>query len=530
MKETGKVHKVLQGSSMLIKLDIRLLFILLFLAIFVLYQLYVFTSGFTLLPNAYQYLYERSINSVIRNGNLAELRHIFDNFASSPGSIITCSFLSLTLDMEPSTLLVVLSLFSRLFFLTLFAILVLKSVYEELKWSSFLVAFLSSGCFTVLLQPIYTYGTDGYLMFLLILIIVFRIIKTKSLKINHVVTLIISLISMNIIYSPLALYTLFILVSLFVLMEITGIKIEFVKSIIVVSFCITMTYYAFMGFWFYSDFMRFLQSIFTALRFESFSLEYVQRRTAYDQIYGFLYSISLLKYTSVFLVLIYVGRIILCKSSRSMSKLVFVVNFYGVILYLIGFIPYVGIGALTDFGSRILSVSYVFYLSSIYSVVTDIFSPQICLHSNFRFLNSLFKYAIILFTLTSFIGSTLSPIAYSYLNIRGFELHTQYKYGYEGLHVSSFIHEKIDENSIREIMATRRYVYLYSRYGISFNFLETNHDVYEVIKARNALSILPVLITLRPDTHFGPLPNEVFQILITNKNIVLNSGLSVALL
>jgi len=529
MKETGKVHKVLQGSSIFIKLDIRLLFILLFLAIFVLYQLYVFTSGFILLPNAYQYLYERSINSVIRNGNLAELRLIFDNFASSPGSIITCSFLSLTLDMEPSTLLVVLSLFSCLFFLTLFAILVLKSLYEELKWSSFLVAFVSSGCLTVLLQPIYTYGTEGYLVFLLILIIVFRIIKTKNLKINHVVTLIISLTSMNIIYCPLALYTLLILVSLFLLMEITGIKIEFVKSIVVMSFGITMTYYAFMGFWFYRDFMRFLQSIFTALRFES-SLEYVRRRTAYDQIYGFLYSISLLKYTSVFLVLIYVGRTILCKSSRNMSKLVFVVNFYGAILYLIGFIPYVGIGALTDFGSRILSVSYVFYLSLIYSVVMDIFSPQIYLHSNFRFLNSLFKYAIILFTLTSFIGSTLSPIAYSYLDIRGFELHTQYRYGYEGLYVSSFIHEKIDKNSIREIMATRRYVYLYSRYGISFNFLETNEDVYEVIKARNALSILPVLITLRPDTHFGPLPNEVFQILITNKNIVLNSGLSVALL
>ena len=73
----------------------KLLLVSLFLIILAVVELFVITSRFSLLPNSYYYVYEHSIIAVVASGHLGALRWTFDNFASSPGTILLSSFLGL---------------------------------------------------------------------------------------------------------------------------------------------------------------------------------------------------------------------------------------------------------------------------------------------------------------------------------------------------------------------------------------------------------------------------------------------------
>lgn len=497
------------------------LLILLFLVLFAMMQLFVKTSRLSLLPDPYYYIYEHSTNMVIVNGHLGVLRITFDNFASSPGTVILKCFLSLVTGMDVLSISFMEGLLAYLLFF-LFVLLWLRSLYDNFSYIIGVISLLSAG-FTVISSPIFTYGSDAYLILLLILVILSRVFKAKPLRAESIIVLTIFTISMVVKYLPMGIYMLAVMLLLLFFLAILRVDLRHIKLVVLISFATVSVYYVYIGHFFFGDFNAFIRTIIENIKFEQ--VQYTQRvvttRIGYDPIYSFLYPLSLLRFTLIFLILTYSIVAFLIRKEPKIPHQVLAFNLLGSPLYIVGVIIYVLASSISDYGTRIISVSYAFYSTIIYSVLLHIKYVK----GNGSRLFIILRAGATLLVVLSMLGSISTPIALMYYEVKGFDWSTQYNYGQEGLWTSTFIKEVLDQSLLNKITGTYRYIYLFSRYGITHTILYAKADVNNIAN-RDSLIVIPVGITKKPDASFGPVSYEDLLRLMVSKGIVLNTGLS----
>ena len=505
--------------------------IMIFLVTFSIIQLYVMTSQFSLLQDPYLYVYEHSINAVITKGSIYVLYEIFDNFASSPGTILLGSFLSLALGMNILYTMYIggLAIYILIFLLVLLLLRNLDN--NRFDYKAGLMAIFSAG-YTALYDPILAYGSIAYIILLTVLSLIFKIYRKDVLKVEYVIVLVILIVSMNLHYLPMGLFLLTIISLLVIILIISRIKLGCIKSVLLISLIIVSAYYVYMGQFFFGDFNAFIYTI-TNIRLEQ--RFYIQRtvvsRLSYDPLYSILYSISLLRFSLALIIIFYLFLILLIKRKILSSNFVLAFGLLGAFLYFVGFVPYVFVSLSSDYGLRIFVLSYAIYATTVYVILTtDKHNTGGGLFGLFN-LSSILRFLIFLLAMISLIGSIFTPLARIYHDIRGFNLSSQYNYGQEGLWVSTFIKDFVHKSLPKDIISTYRYIYLYSRYGIYHQILglHINIDIKSVIDNRNTLMIIPLAITRKADVFYGPISYDDFQELILYKNIFLNSGLTIIL-
>lgn len=488
-------------------------------------RLYVLTSGFSLLPNQFYYVYEGGVNSVLYAGNLNVLKVKFDNFASSPGTIILNCYLSLISGLN---LILISSIEGILVYLlyTLLIFLLLRKLYDNLNYKIAFISLISSG-FPAIIFPIFTYSHDAYLLFLMVFLLIISNVPAANTKIEHVVLFVILVTSIVIKYLPMGIYMLTIIILFLLMLRALRVKKVHITPFIFIMIIIILGYFIFWGQFFFTDFRSFIQTIAKSLTFKQlmFNQQLFLTQLQYgDSLYRFFRLLSMLRFTVIFLVLMQ-PLLFLIEGSPKSSRLktVLIIGLLGSLLYTIGIIPYFFVGFLSDYGMRILFASHAFYTITIYNVLLSLYKRNQNVKS--RLFNVL-KFLIMAIALVATVGSLLSPIVKIYEELMGFNLSNQYKYGYEGLSTSTFIKETLDHQRVK-IVGSYRYIYLFSRYGISYMFIDYT-SVNEIAKY-NVLIVIPIDITKKPDAKFGPIPYEVFQGLVLSKNIILNTGLSVSL-
>jgi hypothetical protein len=194
-------------------------------------------------------------------------------------------------------------------------------------------------------------------------------------------------------------------------------------------------------------------------------------------------------------------------------------------------VNYVLVSSLSNYGLFILTLSYAIYATTVYIILTnDKHNTGGSLFGSFN-LSSILRFLIFLLAMISLIGSIFTPLARIYYDIRGLNLSSQYNYGQEGLWVSTFTKDFVDKLLLKDIISTYRYIYLFSRYGISYQILglQINIDIKSFIHNRNTLMIIPLDITRKADVLYGPISYDDFQELTLYRNIFLNSGLMIIL-
>jgi hypothetical protein len=200
-------------------------------------------------------------------------------------------------------------------------------------------------------------------------------------------------------------------------------------------------------------------------------------------------------------------------------------NVLGALLYIVGVGMQVLVSWASDYGSRLYILSYVIYVTSVYTILKYSGYEYKILSKAWLRLRSI----IIISMILALLGTLVSPVATIYYGVKGFSLSVQYRYGQEGLWVSTYVKEKlIDVQAIR-IVATYRYIYLFSRYGIAYHILYTETDTHlnEIIKEKTLL-IIPLGITEIPDATFGPISRETLKKLYLDANIILSTSMSVS--
>jgi len=503
----------------------KLLPVLFFLTLLAMLELFATTSRFSLLPSSYYYVYEHSINAVIADGHLEILRNTFNNFASSPGTIILNCFLVLISGLDILTLSFIEGLLAFLL-LFLFAFIWLRNLYHNFDYTLGIFSLIIAG-FTAVSFPLLTYGSHAYLLLLLILSFPFsRLLNAKTLSIAHIVILVISVTSMVVEYLPMGIYMLVSMLLLLMFMAVLRADLKHIKLLVLVSVTVISTYYVYMGQFFFEDFNFFIYTIVKNIKFEQ--LQYTQRTVAirmqYDQVYSFLYPLSLLRFVLVFLILLYFYLILFMKRKIEISRQLMALNLLGMILYIIGVAIYILVSTVSDYGIRIISISFSYYLTTVYSTLLYI---KLNKEEGSR-LFSVFRVAIILFATLSALGVILTPIVRIYYEVKGFDLSSQYKYGEEGLWTSTFINNKLDQSMLNKISGTYRYIYLFSRYGIPYTIFNTRTNIRSLANI-DSLIVIPMDIIERSDASFGPISHKDFLELVFAKNIILNTGFSVIL-
>jgi len=507
---------------MIQNIHLNRLLILLFLALLAMVRLFARTSGFSLLPDPYYYVYEHSINAVIAYGHLEVLRNVFDNFASSPGTIILSCFLSLVTGMDVLSISFMEGLMANLLSF-LFVLLWLRSLYDNFDYAVGVVSSFSAG-FTAIFYPILTYSSDAYLVLLLVLsLLASEAFKVGPLRAEFIVVLTILTVSMVMKYLPMGIYMLTVMLLLLLFLAILRVDLGRIKLITLISFAIVSIYFMYMGLFFFRDFNAFIHTIIENIEFER--LQYTQRavaaRVQYDLVYSILYLLSLLKFTLVSIILIHPILTFFMRRKTEVTYRVLTFNLLGSLLYIVGVVIYVLMIAISDYGNRIISLSYAFYCTTIYSVLLYIKYGK----GNRSRLFIILRAGVILFATLSALGSILTPIAQAYYEVRGLDWSTQYNYGQEGLWTSTFINEMLDRPSLNRITGTYRYIYLFSRYGITYAILNARTNISSIMNG-DSLLVIPMGITKKPDASFGPISHEDFLRLVFSRNIVLSTGLS----
>jgi len=495
---------------------------MLFLVLLAMVQLFAGTSGFYLLPDSYYYVYEHSINAVIADGHLEVLRSTFDNFASSPGTIILNCFLSLVARMDVLSISFMEGLMVNLL-IFLFVLLWMRSLYDNFDYAIGVVSLFSAG-FTVIFHPVLTYGSDAYLVLLLVLsLLASEAFKVGSLRAEFIMVLTILTVSMMVKYLPMGIYMLTVILLLLLFLAILRVNLGRIKLITLVSFVIVLVYFMYMGLFFFGDFNAFIHTIIENIKFEQ--LQHAQMvvvaRIQYDLVYSLLYLLSLLRFTLVFAILIHIILTFFMGRKTKVTYQVLAFNLLGSLLYISGLIIYILTSTISDYGARIISVSYAFYSTTVYSTLLYIKYDK---ESRSR-LFVILRIGVILFAILSTLGSILTPVTRAYYEVRGFDWSTQYNYGREGLWTSTFINEMLDRSSPNKIAGTYRYIYLFSRYGITYTILDTRTNISNIMGS-DSLLVIPMGIIKKPDKSFGPISHEDFLRLVFFRNIVLNTGLS----
>jgi hypothetical protein len=501
----------------------KLLLVLLFLIILAVVELFVITSRFSLLPDSYYYVYEHSIIDVVASGHLGALRWTFDNFASSPGTIVLNCFLGLISGLGVLHTSFMEGLLITLLLL-LFAFIWLRSMYGDLDYMIGVTSIFSAG-FTAVFYFMFTYATHAYLI--LILIMTFplsRMLKARSLRIEDTIMLVISTFSMVVVYLPMGIFMVAPVSLLLFFLAVLRVNLKYIKLFTILSFTIISIYYVYMGQFFFSDFNAFIHSIVENIRFEQ--LQYAQRvvatRIKYDLVYSLIYPLSLLRFTLVFLIILYSLFTLFTKRRTERPHQVIAFNLLGSLLYIAGVAIYVLVSSLSDYGTRIITISYACYLTTVYSAL--LYTKYNREKGSKQF--SIFRVAVALFAVLSALGAILTPIAQIYYGVKGFDWSTQYNYGEEGLWTSTFINNMMDQSLLNKISGTYRYIYLFSRYGIPYTIFNSRTNISSVANS-DSLVVIPTGIMEKPDAEFGPIPCGDFLKLVFAKNIVLNTGLSV---
>jgi len=497
-------------------------------------QLFVSTSCLTLLPSSFYYVYENSVESVVQQGNIGELSKIFDNFASSPGTIILLGSLNAVTGLNVNTLLNLLGISYEVVYFTLIW-LFMKVLYNDLNPGLAFASIISSGALAIA-QPTFSYGSDAYVMLILLMVFLTKILKNGGPRYSSAILMVILAISMLIKYLPMGLFLLVLIILAVVILRIIGaLRMRFIMISTVVA-TIVLAYFAYLGVFFYADFRSFIYSIIRYLEFETIMnvQAVVARRIQSDAFYHILYLMSLLRF-SVFIPLAFYPILLLLYNKKNWEMFpadVMLINMLGSILYVAGFTLYVFVSSFTDYGTRILSLGLTFYITTAYSILIIIRSTAILNSWNnaLRLLFKFFNFIIIILIFIASIGSIMTPISRIYFELRGLDLSTQYKYGYEALFTSTFISKfaRSGDYMNKDIIATYRYIYLYSRYSI--NYYDLRYVNLKKLQGIDAIIILPMKITIIPDSGFGPLPEEFVQALLYNRNILFNSAISVVLI
>jgi hypothetical protein len=353
-----------------------------------------------------------------------------------------------------------------------------------------------------------------------------RLLNAKTLSTAHVIVLVILVTSMVVEYLPLGIYMLASMLLLLMFMAVLRADLKYTKLFVLVLFTVISMYYVYMGQFFFGDFNSFIHTIGENIKFEQ--IEYSRRTVAirmqYDQMYSFLYLLSLLRFVLVFLILLYFFLIFFIKRKIEIPRQLMALNLLGTLLYIIGVAIYVLVSTISDYGVRIISVSHSYYLTTVYSTL-------LCIKLNKEKGSGIFyilRVAIVLFATLSALGAILTPIARIYYEVKGFDLSTQYKYGEEALWVSTFINNKLDQSMLNKISGTYRYIYLFSRYGISYTIFNTGTNIHSLANI-DSLIVIPMDIIEKSDASFGPISRKDFLELVFAKNAILNTGLSVIL-
>lgn len=397
----------------------KLLLVSLFLIILAVVELFVITSRFSLLPNSYYYVYEHSIIAVVASGHLGALRWTFDNFASSPGTILLSSFLGLIPGLGVLYISFMEGLLSILLLL-LFAFIWLRSMYGDLDYMIGVASIFSAG-FTAVFYPIFTYETHAYLILLLILTFpLFRMmLKARSLRIEDTIVLTISTVSMVVAYLPMGIFMVALASLLLFFLAVLRVNLKYIKLFTILSFTIIFIYYVYMGQFFFSDFNAFIHSIVENIRFEQ--LQYAQKvvatRIKYDPVYSLLYLLSLLRFTLVFLIILYSLFTLSSKRRTERPHQVIAFDLLGSLLYIAGLAIYVPVSSLSDYGTRIINIGYACYLTTVYSAL--LYTKYNREKGSKQF--SIFRVAVALFAVLSALGAILTPIAQIYYGIKGFD-------------------------------------------------------------------------------------------------------------
>jgi hypothetical protein len=497
-------------------------------------ELHISTSGFFLMPDSYYYVYEQSTNNVLTAGNLSILQQIFDNFASSPGTIILDYFLKLIANLDT----VFISIFEGIFgyiLLFVFMLLLLRNLYNSFNYKIALIAVFSSG-FTAVFSPIYTYSIDAYLQFLIVLVFVIsRSLKDANLRIEDIMILVVATISMVIKYLPLGIFTIIIMTLLLLLIAIlreSKNRIKLFLLILLISLITISIYFTYLGQYFYSDFNVFTKTIVKFIKFEQITSMYkvIESRVRYDWTYTLLWILSLFRYMLAIAIILFLLVILTVPKIRKLimlyeSKSVVSFNALGVLLYLVGIGIYIFVSWVSDYGLRLYTLSYASYVTSVYTILRYSRYDYKILSKVWLRLRSL----IIILIVLALVGALVSPITAIYYGVKGFSLSVQYRYGQEGLWTSTYVKEKLIDMQAIRIVATYRYIYLFSRYGIAYYILytETDTNLSKMVKEKTLL-IIPSKITEIPDATFGPISRETLEKLYLDANIILNTGISVS--
>jgi len=406
----------------------------------------------------------------------------------------------------------------------LFALLWLRSLYNNFDYAVGVVSLFSAGL-TAIFHPILTYGSDAYLVLLLVLsLLASKAFKVGPLRAESIIVLKILMVSMLVKYLPIGIYMLTVMLLLPLFLAILRVNFGRIKLIIVDSFVIVSTYFIYMGLFFFDDFNAFIRTIIKNIKFEQ--LQYAQiavmARIQYDPVYSLLYSLSLLRFALLFIILIHPILAFFMRRKTKVAYQVLAFNLLGSLLYIIGVVIYVLISTISDYGTRLISVSFAFYSTTVYSALLYIKHGK----ENRSRLSIILRAGVILFAILSALGSILTPIARAYYEVRGLDWSTQCNYGQEGLWTSTFINEMLDRPSLDKIMGTYRYIYLFSRYGITYTILDARTNISDIVNS-DSLLVIPMGITKKPDASFGPISHEDFLRLVFSRNIVLSTGLSV---
>lgn len=491
---------------------------ILLISMFGILQLYVLTSGFTLLQDPYYYVYHSAANSILK-GSLGELsKMFFDNFASSPGTPILLSISAIILGSDIDNLLMYLGLF--LGYVVLY--LVNLIIYQKLNNSKELALLILGGTgFFALFTPTYTYDIDSYLMLLTLIMLLLR----RDAKISDLIIAILLSISINLKYAPLGLYITIIILS-FLIIFIIFRKLR--STYVILSLSISMTslsYFLYMGFFFNKDFQSYFVMIIKALRMETlYTRTYARvQGITRDLVLGVLTSISSLRFTLFFLLLLYLILLISYKKFRLiLPSENTALGTAGVFLYIVGVILFVFVGWLSDYGFRILRLSYVFYLATVCSLVYSM--KKIKQQDRSIKLSFLKKRVIFAIIALSFLGNIFVPISDIYYRWAFLDLSSHYRFRLEAFLISEIIYRSLSSVAQYGIAYTYRYTYIASLYNLP-NINIQDFSLQSILDYKG-LIILPRLISEIPDSRFGPLPEVFLNKLIMQKNIIVNSGLT----
>jgi len=495
-------------------------------------ELFVSTSHLTLLPNSFYYVYESSVKSIVERGDIEELSKIFDNFASSPGTIILLSSLNVISGLNTKMILNLMGALYEVVYLALIWLFI-KALYNNLNLKLILISVISSGV-PAIVKPIFDYGSDTYVMLILLIFLLIRNLRNEQVRYSDAFMMTVLTISMLFKYLPMGLFLIALLILvLTILRTVRMLRMQFVIVSAVIAMMV-LAYFIYMGMYFYADFRSFIFSIIKYLKFETviYVRSITAQRTQLDALYSLLYMISLSRFFIFIPITFYSLLLILYRNKTTWWKFfstgATLVSILGSLLYITGFLIYVFVSSFTDYGTRIFSLGLTFYVITVYSLLLIIIQYARTLGIRNNLLIKFFNFIIVMFVTIAFVGSIITPISRMYFEVRGLDLSTQYKYGYEALFTSSFIAKFTESFDYKNIIASYRYIYLTSLYGI--DYYDLRYIDLKRLREINAIIILPTEITTLPDSGFGPLPKELVQVLFYDRDILFNSGMSVILI